>query len=163
MTRLHGWFLTGAVALAPVCARADLPRPQPPQPPSPPAACTLTVVHALAAEGGIDPALARLRKYLESPAFKAWKTFKLLSEKEETVREGQTAKYSVPNGAVSVTYSGHKVNGDKHTVQASINIETTKLKTKTTYTAGEDKPFLAAGESHNNGILIYALSCKTNE
>lgn len=159
MTRFHKLLLAGALALGPASARADVPR----EPASPPASCTLTVVHALAAEGGIDPALGRLRKYLESAAFKAWKTFKLLSEKQESIREGQTVKYAAPNGTVSVTYVGHKMRGDQHAVQASINIETAKFKTKTTYTAGEDKPFLAAGESHNDGILIYALSCKTNQ
>lgn len=158
--RFQGLFLAGAVALAPGPAGADVPREPPPS--SKPASCTLTVVNALTPEGGIDPALARLRPYLESPAFKAWKTFKRLSEKDESLREGQTVKYTVPNGAINVTYTGHKLREDnKHALQATIQIDTPKIKTKTSFTVGEGRPFLSAGEPYNDGILIYALTCKT--
>jgi hypothetical protein len=128
------------------------------------ARCTVRIVHALPGEGGIDPAITRLRPYLENPPFNTWHNFKLLSEKEEQLRPGASAAYPSPNGkTATVTYTEHATPAGKHTVRGVFEVEHARSKSKTGFALDEGKFFLVAGEKFNGGILIYSLSCKTED
>ena len=132
---------------------------------APSARCMLKVVNALPGEGTIDPALTRLRPYLQQPPFSHWKAFKLLSEKEEELRPGGNVHYPLPNGKEAVvTYTEHQNAAKKHVVRGIIQIETGKgATTKTAFALDEGGLFITAGEAFNRGTLIYALSCKTED
>ena len=133
--------------------------------PAPPARCMLRVVHALPGEGGMDPAITRLRAWLQNPPFNQWKSFKLLSEKDQEIRPGGNAHYLLPNGKDAVvTYTEHKNNDKKHTVRGIFQIESARGATmKTAFSLDEGGILMNAGEAFNRGTLIYALSCKTED
>ena len=151
--KLSTGMLFGLLALA-GAARAD---------PSSAARCSVKVINALPGEGVIDPAITRLRPYLQNPPFNAWHSFKLLSEKEQELMPGTSASYPLPNGkSATVTYTEHKP-GERHTVRGIFQVETPRSNSKTGFTLDEGKFFLVAGERFNGGILIYSLSCKTED
>lgn len=128
------------------------------------ASCTLTVVNALPAEGGIDPALSSLKPFLQAAQFKSWKSFKLVSQDAQTLKAGASAPYAAPNGTVTATYTSHSTNdAGKHRLKGAFELKTKKSSPRIVFTVDEGQPFLFAGEEHNGGILIYALSCKSTK
>ena len=132
---------------------------------APLARCTLKVVNALPGPGGIDPAITRLRTYLEKPPFSHWKSFKLLSEKDDELHPGGSAHYKLPNGKDAVvSYTEHLSVAKKHIVRGTLQVESAKGATaKTAFSLDEGGFFMFAGEDFNGGMLIYSLSCKTED
>src|SRR4051812_14371167 len=104
MKRLSVALAAGALAVCgPALVRADEP--------APPARCAIHSILATAGAGGVDPQLTRLRPYLERPPFSSWKSFKLLSQQEQTIAPGATAQYALPTGNDAVvTYARHELD-----------------------------------------------------
>jgi hypothetical protein len=146
-------------------ALALLPRAASAEAPVPPARCTVKVVHALPGEGGIDPKITRLRHHFQHPPWTHWHTFRLLSEKEQELPPGGSAKYALPDGReATVTYVAHTLRPDgKHAVKGELSIDGPRVHSKTAFTLDEGGLYLTAGEKHGDGILIYSLSCKTEQ
>jgi hypothetical protein len=129
------------------------------------ARCMLKVVHALPGEGGIDPGITRLRPYLQQPPYTHWHSFKLLSQQEDEILPGATASYRLPdNRSAKVTYTEHGMSpGGKHLVRGVFHVEGPRASARTTFSLDEGGLFMVAGEKYNGGILIYSLSCKTED
>jgi len=129
------------------------------------ARCTLKVVNALPGEGGIDQRITRLRPYLQAPPYTHWHSFKLLSEKDAELTPGATASYPLPNGrAATVTYTEHgQAPNGKHLVRGVFHVEAPRSAARTAFALDEGGLFMVAGEKFGGGILIYSLSCKTND
>jgi hypothetical protein len=149
-------------------SRADGEPARPSQAPSranPAARCLLRVVHALAAEGGVDPQLQPLKSRLQRPPFVSWKTFHLVSQEERELHTAGAADYALPGGRTAhLTYTEHAVDArGKHVVRGALELAGGKSRSRTTFALDEGGLFLVAGEKHADGILIYALSCKTED
>lgn len=128
------------------------------------ARCTVKVISALPGQGGIDPAITSLRARLQEPPFNSWHSFKLLSRKEEELKLGASASYPLPNGNHAVvTYREHKSGGGKHVVRGVFHVDHAKATSETSFALDEGAFFLVAGEKWNGGILIYSLSCQTED
>jgi hypothetical protein len=153
------------VALA-LCGALPLARPAlGDEAPAAAARCTLRVVHALPQEGGFDPRLEALRRRLSRPQFMAWRTFHLLSTQEQEIQPGASVEYSLPDGRKArLTYAEHAEgpNG-KHLVRGSLELEGARSNSRTMFALDEGGVLLVAGARHLNGILIYALSCRTEK
>jgi hypothetical protein len=132
--------------------------------PQAPARCTLRVVHALEQAGGVDGKLALLKEKLSRPPFAAWKTFHLLSEEEQELKPGGEAQYALPDGRkATLTYAEHAHGEKHHQVRGSLKLEGGKSASRTMFSLDEGGLFLVAGAKHAGGILIYAVSCKTEK
>lgn len=131
--------------------------------PAPAARCTLRVVHALPADGGLDPRLDPLRRRLSRPPFSFWKTFQLLSAQEQEIQPESSVEYPLPDGRKArLTYAEHdETPGGKHVVRGSLELEGARSRSRTMFALDEGGLFLVAGQRHGAGILIYALSCQT--
>jgi hypothetical protein len=152
------------LALALIAARPVSAEERPSQP-NLAARCALKVVNALPGDGGIDPRITRLRPYLQQPPYTYWRTFKLLSEKEAELVPGASASYPLPNGrSATVTYTQHATAPDgKHLVRGVFHVDGPRATARTTFSLDEGGLFMVAGEKHAGGILIYSLSCKTED
>jgi hypothetical protein len=150
--------LVGAVALAlvslvaPRAARADES-----------ANCTVTIIHALHEEGGIDPKITRLRKLLETDSFAAFKSFQLLEEKKLQVKVSGSDRIALPNGKqATLTYLEHLKQADGRTrLRLKLEIEDGGKKLlSTTIGLEEGKPFVQAGQKHGKGLLVLGFACE---
>ena len=157
------FVLAALIALPALPSLAD----NPPAPAKPgKALCVFKTVQALPdGDGTMDPAINMLREDLKRPPFTAWKTFKMLGRQEQELAEGATANYSTPDGrTASLTYSGHSVREGKHAIRVVFDIHGAgKSNAHTTLTLDEGGHFVVAGHKHQGGILIYAVSCKTEQ
>ena len=147
-----------ALVLCAAAARAD-------EPPAPPARCTLRVIHALPQPGGIDPRLPHLRWRLSRPPFSDWHTFKLMSEEQKEIAPTGKVDYPLPDGRhAELVYAEHALgpNG-RHIVRGSLTIAGPKSHARTMFALDEGGVLLVADARHQGGILIYALSCKTEK
>ncbi|MSP62968.1 MAG: hypothetical protein EXR72_22060 [Myxococcales bacterium] len=131
----------------------------------PGARCLLRVVHALPQEGGVDEKLAPLKDRLTRAPFREWKTFKLLSTEERDLQPSAAAEYPLPGGQkASLLFAEHATSPEgKHLVRGSFKLEGGKSTSRTMFSLDEGGVLLVAGQKHAGGILIYALSCKTEK
>ena len=127
------------------------------------ALCTLRVIHALPEPGGLDPRLAPMAARLQRPPFLFWKTFRLLSEQERALRPSSTVEYQLPDGRkATLLYAEHALSPrGRHVVRGSFHLEGGRTNARTMFSLDEGGSFLVAGPRHQNGILIYAITCKT--
>jgi hypothetical protein len=129
------------------------------------ARCMLRVVHAQPHEGGVDPRLATLRGKFERPPFTQWKSFHQLSAQEQELRPGGSVEYILPGGRhATVVYAEHATNArGRHVVRGSLHLEGARSTSRVMFSVDEGGTFTIAGAKHEDGILIYSLSCKTEK
>jgi len=130
-----------------------------------PARCRFRVVHALLQEGDVDEKLAPLRDRLGRAPFREWRTFRLLSEEERDLKPTDAVEFPLPEGRrAQVLYAEHAAGPDgKHVVRGALTLTGKKKETRTMFALDEGGVLLVAGQKHAGGILIYALSCKTEK
>ena len=136
-----------------------------PSSPNAKADCSVDVIHARTdGDGKIDGQLAGLAEDLKKAPFTNWKTFKLLDKSTASLAEGGSAPFNTPTGGRgSLTYTGHAHRGGKHAIKLTIEVPGEKSNTRSNVTLDEGGHILVAGIKHQGGILIYAVSCKTEQ
>ncbi len=129
------------------------------------ARCMLRVVHAQPHEGGVDPRLSTLRGKFERPPFTQWKSFHQLSAQEQELKPGGSVEYIIPGGRkATVVYAEHAMNArGRHVVRGSLHLEGARSTSRVMFSVDEGGTFTIAGSKHEDGILIYSLSCKTEK
>jgi hypothetical protein len=113
----------------------------------------------------MDPNIKRLRPYLERAPFTAWKSFRLLGEKDLPIAEHASASFELPNGKqASLTYVGHFVAADgDHRMRLQLGItDGAKKMLHTTFVLDEGGVVMQAGQRLGNGLLILGVSCQTH-
>jgi hypothetical protein len=130
-----------------------------------PAKCNLRVVHATKDGSGVDPKLTPLRVYFEQPTFAAWHQFKLLEDKQLTIPPKGVANFDLPNGRKgTLTYVEHFEEKKEHRLRIKLTIDRPdKRMLETTFVLDESGVVLQAGQRHEGGRLILAISCKTED
>jgi hypothetical protein len=91
----------------------------------PVAQCSLRVIQAHHdGERSMDPAITKLRPWLEREPFDDWKKFELVHSKEMTLHRGGSDSEVLPNGKkATVTYVEHLHEKDKHRVRIRFTLE----------------------------------------
>ena len=131
------------------------------------AKCDVPIVHALPGGGAtqIDPKIDQLRPYLSKAPFTAWHDFRLLDRKTLTLPEGGGATFTMPdNRPATLTFLGHTAGPGEHRMRLRLVIEHPEKQHRvldTTFTLDEGGVVLHVGHRHDNGVLILAVSCKT--
>ena len=117
------------------------------------AALSVTVVHATHGDGGVDPALAPLAKYLER-SFAQYRAFKRLAAHELAVDRDKTRAVALPNGLkLALTYRGV----DKGFVKLGLELDTLK----TTVNVKNGGLFFQAGRVHRGVMLVLAIRARS--
>ena len=131
------------------------------------ATCDVPIIHALPGVGAtqIDPKIDQLRPYLSKAPFTAWHDFRLLDRKQLTLQEGGAATFMMPdNRPATLTFLGHTAGPGEHRMRLRLVIEHPEKQHKvldTTFVLDEGGVVLNVGHRHDNGVLILAVSCKT--
>jgi hypothetical protein len=131
------------------------------------ATCDVPIVHALPGAGAtqIDPKIDQLRPYLSKAPFTAWHDFRLLDRKQLTLQEGGAATFMMPDKRpATLTFLGHTAGPGEHRMRLRLVIEHPEKQHKvldTTFVLDEGGVVLNVGHRHDNGVLILAVSCKT--
>lgn len=131
------------------------------------ATCDVPIIHALPGGGAtqIDSKIDALKPYLSKAPFTAWHDFRLLDRKTLTLQEGGSANFMMPdNRPATLTFVGHSVGKDEHRIRLRLVIEHPEKQHRvldTTFTLDEGGVVLHVGHRHDNGVLILAVSCKT--
>lgn len=125
--------------------------------------CTVWVVEGSAAQGGVDPRLVRLRRYLEKPMFGEFHKFALVEEKHITLGKDGTDTFDLPNGRQgTLTLLGEEQTPKKKRLRLKLTIvEPTNKHLDTTFVIDNGGIVLHAGEKHSTGKLILGVSCGT--
>jgi hypothetical protein len=99
---------------------------------------------------------------LKRPPFNAWKNFRQHSERDLTNQPTVTAEFELPNGKRStLTYLEHQTDGKKHRLKLRLAVlDGDKKVLNTTFVLDEGGVVLQAGQTHEKGMLILALSCE---
>ena len=72
--------------------------------------------------------------------------------------------YALPQGRrAQVLYAEHAAADGKHVVRGTLTLHGGKSETRTMFALDEGGVLLVAGQKHEGGILIYALSCRTEK
>jgi hypothetical protein len=130
------------------------------------AACAVDIIHARAdGDGSIDPQLAGLAEDLKKPPFTSWKTFKRIDRKDAQLAEGASASFGTPGGGSgSLTYAGHlQRGGGRHAIKVVLDVPGGASNTRSHFTIDEGGHMMVAGLKYQGGILIYAVSCRTDQ
>jgi hypothetical protein len=136
------------------------------------AQCDVPVIHALHnGDDGraptIDPAINRLKPYLEKAPFTAWRDFKLLDRKDLNIPEGGDATFVLPNGRqATLSFLRHQTDTRDHRMRLRLSIDDNQKKARmldTTFVLDEGGVVLHVGQKHDGGLLIVGVSCKTHD
>lgn len=155
-----------AFALATVATLPGLPAwADPPAAAHGKASCNVDIIHARTdGDGTMDGQLAGLAEDLKKPPFTSWKTFKLLDKSTASLAEGGSAPFNTPTGGRgTLTYTAHGSRDGKHVIKLALEVPGNKSSTRSNVTLDEGGHVLVAGIKHQGGILIYAVSCKTEQ
>ncbi|HEX9102900.1 MAG TPA: hypothetical protein VF997_11890 [Polyangia bacterium] len=134
------------------------------------AQCDVPIIHALRnGDDGkapqIDPAINRLKPYLQRAPFTAWGEFKLLDRKDLTIPVNGQSSFVLPNGReATLSFVEHSVGPDDHRMRLKLVIDDKHKKGKmldTTFVLDEGGVVLQVGQKYEGGILILGVSCKT--
>jgi hypothetical protein len=131
------------------------------------ATCDVPIIHALPGGGvtQIDPKIDTLKNYLSKPPFTAWHDFRLIGRQTLTMQEGGSSTFMMPdNRPATLTFVGHSIGHDEHRIRLRLVIEHPEKQHRvldTTFTLDEGGVVLHVGHRHDNGVLILAVSCKT--
>lgn len=145
----------GAGLLAAGPARADNKTPAT-------ADCSVRMIDAFHEPGGVDSRITVLRPYLERAPFTAWRSFRLVEEKNITIAHETTQKFALPNGSqAALTFVQHLLRPDgKHRLRLRLEIEKSGQKVlDTTFVLDEGGVVLQAGQKHGRGLLVLGFSC----
>ncbi len=130
------------------------------------ARCVLRLIHALPEAGPPDPRLADIhRLHLSKPPFSVWRSFRLLADETRELRPRQQLEFSFPEGQkASLLYTEHLTDpSGKHRVRGTLHVQGAHSGAGTGFSLDEGGLFMVAGQRLGKGILIYALSCRTED
>jgi len=115
------------------------------------------IIHALEAEGAIDPALANIA-VLRRPPFSSYRSMRVLSRPTLRLALGQAAEIPLPNGRrLRVTLQGISDDG-RFQVTVSINRPNQNdYLREARIVASPGDPFFVAGQTHDGGILLIGV------
>jgi hypothetical protein len=131
------------------------------------ATCDIPIVHALPGGGAaqIDPRLDSLKAYLSKPPFTAWHNFRLIDHQTLTLQEGGSGSFTLPNNRpATLTFVGHSIGAKEHRIRLRLVIEHPEKQHRvldTTFVLDEGGVVLNVGHRYDSGVLILAVSCKT--
>ena len=115
------------------------------------------IIHALEAEGVIDPALASIA-VLRRPPFNSYRSMRVLSRPPLQLTLGQAAEIPLPNGRrLRVTLQAISDDG-RFQVSVSINRPNqSDYLREARIIASPGDPFFVAGQTHEGGILLIGI------
>jgi hypothetical protein len=139
------------------------------------ARCEVPIIHAIRGDQGkpqkFDAGITRLRGYFEKEPFTAWREFKLIERKELQFNGTGESKFMLPNGReATLSFVEHirGIDASDHRMRLRLQIEA-KNKDKgrhmldTTFVLEEGGVVLQGGQHYQGGVLVLAISCKTQE
>jgi hypothetical protein len=137
------------------------------------ARCDVPIIHAIRGDQQkpqtIDPRIDRLKPFFEKEPFIAWREFKLLDRKELQFNGAGESKFTLPNGReATLSFVEHMrgVEPSDHRMRLRLQIDG-KTKSQrildTTFVLEEGGVILQGGQHYQNGVLVVAISCKTQE
>jgi hypothetical protein len=137
------------------------------------ARCDVPIIHAIrgdqAKSQSIDPRIDRLKASFEKEPFIAWREFKLLDRKELQFNGAGESKFVLPNGReATLSFIEHMrgVDASDHRMRLRLQIDAKNKNHRmldTTFVLEEGGVVLQGGQHYQNGVLILAISCKTQE
>ncbi len=137
------------------------------------ARCDVPIIHAIRGDQGksqsIDPRIDRLKGFFEKEPFIAWREFKLLDRKELQFNGAGESKFKLPNGReATLSFVEHLrgVEPSDHRMRLRLQMEAKDKSHRmldTTFVLEEGGVVLQGGQHYQNGVLILAISCKTQE
>jgi hypothetical protein len=134
------------------------------------ATCDVPIIQALhngddGQSPTIDPAIRRLKPYLQRAPFTAWREFKLVDRKELRLPLHGSARFALPNGRTAqLTFAAHTTGPGDHRLRLHLAIEDgAKKMLDTTFVLDEGGVVLHAGQRYQDGILVLGVSCRSQE
>jgi len=134
------------------------------------ATCEIPVIHALPGPseghgGQIDPQIGVLKPYLSKAPFTAWHEFKLLDRKTVQIPENGSTLFTLPNNRqATLTFLGHTAGPGEHRLRLQLVIDHAEKKHRvldTTFVLDEGGVVLHVGQNYQGGVLVLAVTCKT--
>jgi hypothetical protein len=139
------------------------------------ARCEVPIIHAVRGDQAkpqqFDPAITRFKTFFEKEPFTAWREFKLIDRKELQFNGTGESKFMLPNGREATLSFVEHIRGmdaSDHRMRLRLQIES-KNKDKghrmldTTFVLEEGGVVLQGGQHYQGGVLVLAISCKTQE
>jgi len=137
------------------------------------ARCDVPIIYAVRGDQAkpqqIDPGITRLRGYFEKEPFIAWREFKLLDRKELTFNGAGESKFTLPNGReATLSFIEHMrgVDASDHRMRLRLQIDAKNKNHRmldTTFVLEEGGVVFQGGQHYQSGVLVLAISCKTQE
>lgn len=122
----------------------------------------ILIIHALEAEGAIDPSLSGITA-LQRPPFNSYRTMRLLSRPSARFTVGASSEFDLPNGRrLRVTLDRVSEDGRFH-IRVSINRPNQgDYLREARLVAAPGDPFFVAGQTHEGGMLLIGIKIGTS-
>lgn len=130
------------------------------------ASCSVRIIHAQSEGGAIDKSLDPLRPQLTRPPLSAWKSFKLLEQKDLTLQhKAPGAVFAVPGDHQGTLEFLDKVEKEgKLRLRLRLQLQDGAAKLlSTTFVIDNGGTMLQAGTKHEKGMLVLGLTCHLNK